>query len=238
MILKSINVGIVDSHALFRKSLKSFLSEQKNINVTLQAPNVFELLARLKNTSVDVLLLDLFIPEINSTQLVSIIHNEYPQIKILVLSVCIDINIISELLDLGIQGYISKADEPEELIQAIYAIAENKIYRNSLFTEALYWNKQNNNNNKTLKNGAPAALSDREIKLLQLIWEEKSTREIANELYLAKRTIEKIRQDLKERLGVKSTIGLLKYALNEKVISTNNRNIIQNRVHGKSLTAL
>jgi DNA-binding NarL/FixJ family response regulator len=119
-------------------------------------------------------------------------------------------------MDLGVYGYFSKADEPEELIHAIVTLSEQRIYRNKMFTEVMYWSKQND-----IKMNIPAAqtlLSEREKQILKLLWDEKSNKEIADHLFLSVRSVEKIRQDLKEKLGVKTTVGLLKYAMSIKVI--------------------
>ena len=221
MLSRPINVGIIDDHALFRKTLKCFLSDQGNIKVTVQASDVFDLLEKLRTSSIDVLLMDIFLPELISTEILKVIQGEFPNIKILILSMSTDMNLIGELLDVGIHGYISKAEEPEELLQAIYAAADNRIYRNRLFTEALYWNKQNNI--RTYLKGQDVTLNEREKKILQLIWEEKSNKEIADVLFLGIRSVEKIRQDIKEKLHVKSTVGMLKYAINKKIIEVNAR---------------
>jgi DNA-binding NarL/FixJ family response regulator len=221
MLFRPINLAIVDDHALFRKTLKNFLSEQKNIHVTVQASDMFELTAKLKTSSIDVLLMDIFLPELNGKDALKIIRAEFPAIRILVLSMSTDMDLISDLLDAGIHGFISKGDEPEELLQAIQAVSENRIYRNRLFTEALYWNKQNNI--KSYVDGSPILLNDRERKILQLIWEEKSNKEMADELFLGVRSVEKIRQDLKEKIGAKSTVGLLKYAISRKIIGVGTR---------------
>ncbi|MDO6434630.1 response regulator transcription factor [Flavitalea sp. BT771] len=217
MLSRPINLAIVDDHVLFRKTLKAFLSDQENINVTVQATDIFDLMNKLRAASIDVLLMDIFLPELNGSEALNLIRTEHPTLKILVLSMSSDMNLISDLLDAGIHGYISKADEPEELLQAIRAVADNRIYRNRIFTEALYWNKQNNIKNHVGK--SDVTLSDREKKLLQLIWEEKSNKEIADELFLGVRSVEKIRQDMKEKIGVRSTVGLLKYAISRKIIA-------------------
>jgi DNA-binding NarL/FixJ family response regulator len=212
-----INLAIVDDHSLFRKTLKHYLSEQKNINVAVQAADILELLNKLKHSSIDVLLMDIFLPELRGNEALTVIRNEYPDIKILALSMCGDMNLISDLLDGGIHGYILKSEEPEELLQAIRVVADNRLYRNKVFTEALYWNKQNDI--KTFAGKSSLTLNEREKKILQLIWEEKSNKEIADELFLGIRSVEKIRQDVKEKIGAKSTIGLLKYGINKKIIS-------------------
>lgn len=216
MLFRPITLGIVDDHALFRKALKNYLSEQKNISVSIQASDIPELFNKLKDNSVDVLLMDVFMPGINGVDALKATLDMHPGIKILLVSASNDMDLISDLLDCGIYGYISKADEPEDLLQAIITASENRIYRNKFFTEAMYWKKQNNIINFTKH--AKINLEERERKILKLIWEEKSNKEIAGELFLGCRSVEKIRQNIKEKIGAKSTVGLLKYALNKKII--------------------
>jgi DNA-binding NarL/FixJ family response regulator len=221
MLFRPINLAIVDDHVLFRKTLKNFLVEQPNLNVAIQAADIPDLYSKLKTAQVDILLMDIFMPELNANDAVKTIRKEYPDIKILILSMCTDMGLISEMLDSGIHGYISKADEPEDLLEAIQAVEDNRIYRNRIFTEALYWNKQNNI--KTAADEPFNGLNDREKRILQLIWEEKSNKEIADELFLGVRSVEKIRQDMKEKLGIKSTVGLLKYAVDKRIIGVSSR---------------
>lgn len=216
MLAKPVNLAIVDDHALFRKTLLAYLSEQKDIHITFQASDIFDLLRQLKDSSVDILLMDVFLPDLNGNVALKEIRAEYPEMKILVLSMSRDMHLISDMLDSGIHGYISKADEPDELLMAIQAIASNRIYRNYLLTEALYWNKQHNTT--SVAEEIIILLNDREKRLLQLIWEEKSNKEIADELVLGIRSVEKLRQDLKGKVGVRSTVGLLKYAINKGLI--------------------
>jgi len=204
MLLKPINLAIVDDHTLFRKTLKNFLSEQQNLSVVIQAPDISELLYKLKICTVDVLLMDIFMPQSNAMDALKVIRAEYSNIKILIVSMCVDMELISDLLEAGVHGYISKGDEPEELLQAIETVAHNRIYRNRIFTEALYWNRQNNMQLPAEKRNVH--LNERERRLLELIWQEKSNKEIADELFLGVRSVEKIRQDMKEKIGVRSTV--------------------------------
>jgi DNA-binding NarL/FixJ family response regulator len=221
MPFRPINLAIADNHTLFRNTLKSFLSEQEDIRVTLHVADIFDLLNELKTTSIDILLIDIFLPVWREFDALKAIRNEFPEIKILILSMNSDMDLISNLLDCGIHGYVSKADEPDELLQAIRALADNRIYRNRIFTEALYWRKQNNIMSYAGK--SPVILTERERKMLELIWEEKSNKEIADELFLGIRSIEKIRQDIKEKIGARSTIGLLKYAINKRIVRVGSR---------------
>jgi DNA-binding NarL/FixJ family response regulator len=221
MLSRPINLGLVDDHALFRKALKNYLSDQKDLHVAFQSSSIADLIEKLKDTSVDILLMDMFMPEMNGNDALPIIHSKCPSIKILMLSMSSDMDLISKLLEEGIHGYISKSDEPEELLLAIQAIANGRIYRNRVFTEALYWNKQNNIRN--FQKERFVFLKEREKKILQLIWEEKSNKEIADMLFLGVRSVEKIRQDIKEKIGAKSTVGLLKYGIDQNIIRANQR---------------
>jgi DNA-binding NarL/FixJ family response regulator len=213
---KSIKVAIVDDHALVRKTLKNYLSSEKGMSVVLHSSSTFELFCLLERESFDVLIIDVYPPGIENYKALKLIRDNYPEIKVIVLSMCEDVEIINELLEFGIHAYVSKADEPENLVQAIYGVFENSIYKNKLFTEALYSNMQlkasSRNSNPNVE------LEEREKKILTLLWEEKSNKEIANEVFLSVRSVEKIRQDMKEKIGARSTIGLLKFAICKRII--------------------
>jgi DNA-binding NarL/FixJ family response regulator len=216
MGMPSITIALVEDHILFRRMLINYFSRDERMNILLQSSDLQVVASELDLSSVDVLVLDLFLPRLINFDDLRIIRTKFPQLKILVLSMCTDLKILSEVLELGVHGCISKVDEPEELARAIWSISENKIYRNKLFTEVLY--QKNQNTLLYSKNGLKNILSDREKKVLQLIWEEKSNREIAEEICLGIRSAEKIRQDIKDKLQIKSTIGILKYGINNNII--------------------
>jgi DNA-binding NarL/FixJ family response regulator len=216
MYPEPINVAIVDDHTLFRSLLKSYISDENNLKVVIASPDIADLLGKLEQTKVDILVMDLFMPGLSGFEAVKVIRNKYPDIKILVLSMCTDMNLLSDLLYEGVYGILSKADEPEEVLRAITSISEQRIYKSKLFTDAMYWSTQINMKTDVIY--PDIELNERERKILELLWEEKSNKEIAGELFLSVRSIEKMRQDLKEKLGIKSTMGLLKYAINKKII--------------------
>lgn len=208
------SIAIADDHTLFRKALKGFLTQRNNLQVTIEVSTAIELLEQLKSKPVDILVTDISMPELSGFEAVKIIKSLYPRIKVIVLSMYSDLEMVNDLIDIGIHAYISKADEPEHLLQALNAVIENRVYKNKIFTDALYWHRQFG----TKVSKPNITLEEREKRILQLLWEEKSNKEIADEVFLGVRSIEKIRQAMKEKLGVKSTIGLLKYGLNKKII--------------------
>jgi DNA-binding NarL/FixJ family response regulator len=219
--MKTIKLGIADDHRLFRKILKDYLSQQPFLHTVIEADNVNDLFTKLDHASIEILIIDVLVPDINGRETLKAIRSKYPDLKVIVLSMSMDIFLINELLDIGIHAYISKADQPESLLQAIISASEDKIYRSKSLTDALYQHTHLNLKRSSTKNHI--SLDERERKILQLLWEEKSNKDIANEIFLSVRSVEKIRQDLKEKLGVKSTIGLIKYALSNNIIVFNNK---------------
>ncbi|MBC9914472.1 response regulator transcription factor [Chitinophaga varians] len=213
MTARIINIAIVLTQSLFRKVLKKYLSEQKNINVVINASSVIELLNNFKHFPVDVLLIDM--SAVTADEQVISLLNDHPQTKILAYSDIFDIQLLN-MLPVEIHGCISDTDDPDDLLQAITSVSNNVIHRNKLYTEMLYLNQQNYFRNGQQKFNVN--LNDRERKIIQLLWEEKSNKEIADHFFLSTRSIEKIRQDLKDKLEVKSTVGIFKYALREKII--------------------
>jgi len=210
-----INVGIFDDHSLFREFLKSYLSQQVNINVAVVASDVGDLMNKLRVDFVDILILDIFLPRLHDIEAIEAIRGKYPAIKILVLSMSTDMNLVSNMLDAGIHGYVCKSDEPQQMLDAIHSIVHNRMFRNKWLTEGLYWSRQ------LVLEGNKAKyslLSDREKRVLQLLWEEKNNKEIADELFLGLRSVEKIRQDIKEKIGAKTIVGILKYGIHKKII--------------------
>jgi DNA-binding NarL/FixJ family response regulator len=231
---KSINVAIIDEDTLLRKTLKNYINGQANIRVVIQSADLTDLLYSFRDFNVNVLLMNVYMPKMNGVDAVKVIRSECPDIKILTLSMFADIELLSELLDLGIYGCFLKTDDPDELIDAITCVSEQRIYRNKLFTDVMYWSKQNS---IRIQAATPSvSLSEREKEVVRLLWDEKSNKEIADHLFLSVRSVEKIRQDLKDKIGVKSIIGLLKYAIAKKIIGTTtewqfNAYILENGKH-------
>lgn len=211
-----ISVAIIDDHKIFRTCLKEYLSNKQDFSVVIEEEDPEQFITQVKTSRPDIAIVDLFMPKMNGDTLTKHLKQVSPHTKIIILSMCTSLQKISELIDLGIHSYLAKNDNIENLTRAIYAVREHKIYKNKLFTEALYWSTMQNA--KMDPNGKSISFTDREKKVMQLLWQEKTNKEIANELFLGIRSIEKIRQDIKERLGVKTTIGLLKFALENHII--------------------
>lgn len=214
--MKSIKLAIANSYPLFRETVKCYLEIHEDINVVFDVSDLQQLLNNLEISDVEVLLVDIYLPLFQEKEALKIIREKYPKINILVLTIFNDDTAVENLLDFGVRGFISATDNPGDLIRAIRIVSSNQLYRNSLLTNALYKLRELDESSRTGRK--KVLLNDREKGVLRMLWEEKMNKEIANEIYLSIRSVEKIKQDMKEKLGIKSTVGLLKYAIEEQII--------------------
>ena len=212
-----IKVAIADDHVLFRAGVKSALSVQKDIKMIAEADNGMQLLTVLKHVQPDVILLDIQMPIMDGINTLPEIKKLYPNIKVIMLTMHNDHSMISKLMELGANSYLTKNSDSEIIYQAIKTVHEQEYYFNQLTNKALI-------DGLRVKRQAEASLpvdaklSDKEITILRMICEEKSTKEIADLVDLSPRTVEAIRDKLKVKTGAKSLAGLVMYAVKSGII--------------------
>ena len=206
-----INVIICDDHVLYRAGVKAALSSKKDIKVIAEADNGSHLLNLLRSVQPDVILLDIQMPIMNGIATLPELKKLYPNIKIIMLTMMDDQKMIRKLMDLGANSYLLKTSNSEIIYEAIKTCYEQEFYFNSLTNKALL-------NNLRQKIQEDTMFSEKEITVLRLICEEKSTREIAEAVKLSPRTIEAIRDKLKTKTGAKSTTGLILYAVKNNLL--------------------
>lgn len=215
-----IKVAIADDHVLFRAGVKTALSMHKDIKMIAEADNGMQLLTVLKHVRPDVILLDIQMPVMDGINTLPEIKNLYPDIKVIMLTMHNDHSMISKLMELGANSYLTKNSDSEIIYQAIKTVHEQEYYFNQLTNKALIdglrTKRQAEANLPT-----DAKLSDKEISILRMICEEKSTKEIADLVDLSPRTVEAIRDKLKVKTGAKSLAGLVMYAVKAGIIQSN-----------------
>ena len=215
-----ISVIIADDHVLYRAGVKTALSSKKDIKVIAEADNGSHLLVLLKNIQPDVILLDIQMPIMDGIATLPEIKKLYPQIKIIMLTMMDDHSMITRLMELGANSYLSKTSDSEIIYEAIKTCHEQEYYFNSLTNQALLTNlKQRNAPLPQKLVMEEARLSEKELLVLRLMCDEKSTREIAEAVELSPRTVEAMRDKLKVKTGAKSTAGLIMYAVKHKLIN-------------------
>jgi DNA-binding NarL/FixJ family response regulator len=218
--LDPIKVLIADDHVLYRAGVKTALSTKKDIKVIAEADNGMHLLNMLKMIQPDVILLDIQMPVMDGIGALPEIKKNWPHIKVIMLTMMDDHSMITKLMELGANSYLSKTSDSEIIYEAIKTCFEQEYYFNSLTNKALLTNLKQRNSVMPQK-FAPqeAQLNDKEMLILKLMCEEKSTREIADLVDLSPRTVEAIRDKLKVKTGAKSTAGLIMYAVKNNILN-------------------
>ncbi len=215
-----IKVIIADDHVLYRAGVKTALSTKKDIKIVAEADNGNHLLNMLKMIPVDVILLDIQMPLMDGITALPEIKKMYPHIKVIMLTMMDDHSMITKLMELGANSYLTKTSDSEVIYDAIKTCYEQEYYFNSLTNKALLTNlKQRNVVTPQKLMQQEAHLSDKEMLILKLMCEEKSTKEIADLVDLSPRTVEAIRDKLKVKTGAKTTAGLIMYAVKHKILN-------------------
>ena len=213
-----IKVIIADDHVLYRAGVKTALSSKKDIKIIAEADNGSHLLNLLKVIQPDVILLDIQMPIMDGIATLPEVKRLYPNIKIIMLTMMDDQSMITKLMELGANSYLTKTSDSEIIYEAIKTCFEQEFYFNSLTNKALLNNLRQKTSPQIKLQQEDATLSDKEITVLRLMCEEKSTREIAEAVELSPRTIEAIRDKLKTKTGAKSTAGLIMFAVKNKLL--------------------
>lgn len=212
-----VKVIIADDHVLFRAGVKTALSMKKDVRLIGEADNGQQLLHLLKHLQPDVILLDIQMPIMDGITTLPEIKKLYPEIRIIMLTMHNDHSMISKLMELGANAYLTKNSDSEVIYEAIKTCYANEYYFNDLTNKALLDGLRTKRHNDTF---APAEvkLTEKEKHILKLMCDEKSTKEIADMVDLSPRTVEAIRDKLKSKTGVKSMAGLVMYAVKSGII--------------------
>lgn len=210
-----INVAIADDHVLYRAGVKTALSQKKDIKVMAEADNGMQLLNLMKHIQPDVILLDIQMPIMDGISTLPELKKLYPNVKVIMLTMHDDHSMITKLMELGANSYLTKNSDSEIIYDAIKTCYEQEYYFNALTNKALIdglRHKRNDDGPQDVK------LNDKELTILRLMCEEKSTKEIADIVDLSPRTVEAIRDKLKSKVGAKSTAGLIMYAVKHNIM--------------------
>lgn len=216
---KKINIGIVDDHAMFRQGIRMMVESNTRIAVGLEASNGVDLLELLaKGHELDVILLDLEMPEMDGMETCGKVRELYPELKILILTMHEDPRLIQHMMKQGANGYVLKTAKWEELQKALLQVVEQDYYFSDLVGLAMLSNLKNPNKQTPGIRDAPK-LSRREQEVLEQIFQGKSTSQIAETLFISQRTVEGHRSNLLRQLEVKNTAGMIVKALKLKLVS-------------------
>jgi DNA-binding NarL/FixJ family response regulator len=212
----AIKVAIADDHTLFRAGVKTALSVKKDVELIAEADNGMQLLNLLKHVEPDVILLDIQMPIMDGIQTLPEIRKLYPHVKVIILSMHNDHSMISKLMEIGANSYLTKNSDSETIYQAIKTCYEQEFFFNELTNKALLSGLRTKRNDGS--SFQDAMLTEKELTVLKLMCEERTTKEIADIVEISPRTVEAIRDKLKTKTGSKSMAGLVMCAIKNKII--------------------
>ncbi|MGJ1327423.1 response regulator transcription factor [Sphingobacterium multivorum] len=212
-----IKVAIVDDHNILRESLTHLINSYDNIEVVITAENGKEFLERLSETATDIVLLDLQMPVMDGYKTCEILHRDYPEIKVLVLSHLNGIADIKRMMGLGAHGYFTKNAATLELREAIIKLNSKGFFFEKKLEAAIQQIRRNPFANYTAEK--PVLISEREIEIIKMVANAMSSKQVADILNISTRTVETHKQNLIERTGSKNFINVIFYALSHEIIS-------------------
>ncbi|MDO9375540.1 MAG: response regulator transcription factor [Ferruginibacter sp.] len=214
-----IKIAIADDHKIFRDGIKMALSGKENLKMLWEAEDGKDMMHKISIKKPEVLLMDIRMPEIDGINGIELIRKEYDDIKIIVLTMYDDHQMISKMMEMGANAYLTKTTDPEEIYEAILTCINDDFYFNDLVNKAVM-GKLLQKKNVRQHYGTSTAIhfNEKEIKILQLLAEDKTTEEISKVIFLSPRTIETIRQNMKTKVNAKTIGGLLMYGMRNKLI--------------------
>lgn len=213
--MNTLNILIADDHEIMRDGILATLRDEGIVNQIYQAADGQEALSKCRaHSDINIILMDINMPDIDGITLTETIKDQYPDIDIIALSMLKDEQSIRKMLKAGASGYVLKSSGKVDLVQAIKNISEGEPFYSDEVTFQVM---------KGLHSGRPGEptdpadndtqLTDREIEVLQLIVEEHTNQEIADMLYISKRTVDSHRSNLLQKTNSKNTAGLVRFAL-------------------------
>ena len=215
--MSEIKVAIADDHKIFRKGVILSMRPYTNIKFVMEAENGEDLLAKIPESMPDVVLCDLKMPIKDGIDTTKLITKNFPDIRVIILTMYEDERFVGHLMDCGAAGYLLKSTEPAEIKRAVMDVMRTGFYLNPFVNKVLIkknYSKQKFNPSLTTE----VVLSEREKEVLTLVCMEFTAAEIAQKMEISARTVEAIKDRLMERFGVKNSVGLVFYAMKNSLI--------------------
>lgn len=211
MEYSTINILLADDHQMMLDGIKDILSKEPNYCVAAEANNGQEAYEMIKARpqEFNILITDVSMPLLSGTELCKMVKNQFPHIQVLILSMYNNAVAVKEAVLAEADGYILKNAGKAELLTALHRIMNGGMYFSQDITPIIY----NQYHKEKIQEEQLQELSSREKEVLNLIVKELTSEEIAEKLFISKRTVDNHRQHLLEKTGCKTTVGLVKFAI-------------------------
>jgi len=211
--MEKIKVILVDDHQMFRDGVKSVLSDEENITIIGEVGHANDLYKLLESKKPDLIITDISMPDISGIDITKYVTENFPDINILILSMHSNEEFITKALNAGANGYLPKDTSMNELLQAINIIAKGENYFNKGISDTIL--KSMVNKSKVSKNDT---LTSRELEIVHQVVEGLSNKEIAEKLNISVRTVDSHKNNILHKLGLKSSVEMVKYAIKNKLV--------------------
>ncbi|PQB05949.1 DNA-binding response regulator [Aureitalea marina] len=211
---------MADDEELFRVGLSHILNRYEDVDILFEADNGQSLMEQLAEAEElpDIVVMDIKMPEMNGVEATKMLRKEYPDINIIALTTYNTKPFIRNMIDVGACAYLVKNSAPQEVIHTIRQVYSNGFYYDKLVMESIRSNKRSTKpkGDKTSANGE--FITDREKQILELICRQYTSQEIAQKLFISKRTVEVHRKNLLDKTQSKNIAGLVVYALKNELV--------------------
>ncbi len=210
--MNRIKIILVDDHQMFRDGVKSVLSDEETIDIIGEVGHANDLYEILKSKNPDLIITDISMPDISGIEIAKYVSENHPQIKILILSMHSNEEFISKALSVGANGYLPKDTSMDELLEAINSIYKGNNYFNKKISDTILKSFINKTKQESGES-KPECLTKREKEIVSLVVEGLTNKEIADKLFISIRTVDSHKNNIMQKLNLKSSVELVKYAI-------------------------
>ncbi|MEQ6167363.1 MULTISPECIES: response regulator transcription factor [unclassified Ekhidna] len=207
---------LVDDHQIIRDGIRFYFEGDEEFTIKDEAENGLEALELLKDNKYDIILTDINMPKMDGLEFMKSLKENYPDQKVLVLSMYNEAGYINKMIALGANGYVLKKSDKGELVSAIKKVLDGQDHYSDEVYKTIIGNIAGRKPKERLT--LEAELSDREKEVLVLIANEYTNQEIADKLFISIRTVETHKRNLLEKTGCKNVAGLVMYAVERNLV--------------------
>ncbi|WP_440999745.1 response regulator [Fodinibius sp. SL11] len=214
--MADIKILIADDHDIVRDGIKMLLEDEVGFSIVAEAENGVKAIESCEKDDVDLIIMDINMPEMNGIKATQKIKESFPEVKVLALTMMDEDQHIRQMIEAGASGYILKSSDKIELVDAIKTILDGKHYFSEDATQSVMMDLVKGTTKKDHTD--PGNITDREKEVLELIVEQYTNQEIADELFISSRTVDAHRRNLLQKTGAKNTAGLVTYAIKHDLV--------------------
>ena len=212
---EKIKIIIADDHPIFNDGLKQFIDKHENMCVTGAAANGKEALDMILNIKPDIAVLDISMPVKTGLEVLRELRDKKSKTKIIFLTLFREEDIFNEAMDLGVEGYVLKESASNDIIECINQVADNNYYISPLISNLLI-KRRNKTSEPDKQKPLLSSLSPTERRILKLVAQNKTSKEISDELFISYRTVENHRTAISNKLNLHGSHSLVKFAIENK----------------------